>query len=261
MRMHELVLQEDRRGSRMVGRRRRQSCLPAERGPPGQAGVRVVLRSFESKNGKDALQHPLHPDRRQPPCHFKWLLCGFRRIATNYLPNYRDRFASHLSNKTLARAIFMKICHVFNPFETFKAIWFRTSSPHQAEYRRIGCARRAGLPPAGRTSQIRREWRLPAPREASRFCCTADRPCPPRNAEIPPERLLELTRNHWRIENCLHRVLDVVMGEDRMLNRTLNGPECLAAIRRGASHFLGRRPRDKPSNQEIEPCDCSRCSI
>ena len=52
------------------------------------------------------------------------------------------------------------------------------------------------------------------------------------SAEIPPERLPELTRNHWRIENCLHWVLDVVMGEDRMRNRTLNGPECLAAIRR-----------------------------
>ena len=58
------------------------------------------------------------------------------------------------------------------------------------------------------------------------------------SAEIPPERLLELTRNHWRIENCLHWVLDVVMGEDRMRNRTLNGPECLAAIRRIALNIV-----------------------
>ena len=35
------------------------------------------------------------------------------------------------------------------------------------------------------------------------------------SAEIPPERLLELTRNHWKIENCLHWVLDVVMDGDR----------------------------------------------
>ena len=58
------------------------------------------------------------------------------------------------------------------------------------------------------------------------------------SAEIPPERLLELTRNHWRIENCLHWVPDVVMGEDQMWNRTLNGPECLAAIRRIAPDIV-----------------------
>ena len=58
------------------------------------------------------------------------------------------------------------------------------------------------------------------------------------SAEIPPERLLELTRNHWRIENCLRWVPDVVMGEDRMRNRTLNGPEGLAAIRRIALNIV-----------------------
>ena len=52
------------------------------------------------------------------------------------------------------------------------------------------------------------------------------------SAEISPERLLELVRSHWAIENGLHWVLDVVMDEDRMRNRTLNGPECLAAFRR-----------------------------
>ena len=52
------------------------------------------------------------------------------------------------------------------------------------------------------------------------------------SAEISPERLPELVRNHWAIENGLHWVLDVVMDEDRMRNRTLNGPECLAAFRR-----------------------------
>ena len=52
------------------------------------------------------------------------------------------------------------------------------------------------------------------------------------SAEIPPERLFERVRNHWAIENDLHWVLDVVMDEDRMRNRTLNGPECLSALRR-----------------------------
>ena len=58
------------------------------------------------------------------------------------------------------------------------------------------------------------------------------------SAEIPPERLLESARNHWKIENCLHWVLDVVMDEDRMRNRTLNGLECLAAIRRMAPDIV-----------------------
>ena len=52
------------------------------------------------------------------------------------------------------------------------------------------------------------------------------------SAEIPPERLPELVRNHWTIENGLHWVPDVVMDEDRMRNRTLNDPECLSALRR-----------------------------
>ena len=52
------------------------------------------------------------------------------------------------------------------------------------------------------------------------------------SAEISPERLPEPARSHWKIENCVHWVLDVVMDEDRMRNRTLGGPECLAAIRR-----------------------------
>ena len=52
------------------------------------------------------------------------------------------------------------------------------------------------------------------------------------SAEIPPERLPELVRNHWTIENGLYWVPDVVMDEDRMRNRTLNDPECLSALRR-----------------------------
>ena len=56
--------------------------------------------------------------------------------------------------------------------------------------------------------------------------------------EITPERLLKLTRSHWKIENSLHWVLDVVMNEDQTRNRTLNGPECLAALRRIALNIV-----------------------
>ena len=58
------------------------------------------------------------------------------------------------------------------------------------------------------------------------------------STEIPPERLLELVRSHWGIENGLHWVLDVVMDEDRMRNRTLNGPECRSALRRIALNIV-----------------------
>ena len=64
--------------------------------------------------------------------------------------------------------------------------------------------------------------------------------------ELAPERLLELVRSHWGIENRLHWVLDVVMDEDRMRNRTGNGPECLAAIRRLALNIV-RLKDDKHS--------------
>ena len=39
-------------------------------------------------------------------------------------------------------------------------------------------------------------------------------------------------RNHWMIENGFHWVPDAFMDEDRMRNRTLNGPECLSTLRR-----------------------------
>ena len=58
------------------------------------------------------------------------------------------------------------------------------------------------------------------------------------SAEIPPERRLELVRNHWGTENGLHRILDVVMDEDRKQNRTLNGPECLYVLRRIALNIV-----------------------
>jgi predicted transposase YbfD/YdcC len=48
-------------------------------------------------------------------------------------------------------------------------------------------------------------------------------------AEASPERLLELTRTHWAIENRLHYVRDVSFNEDRC--RVRSGARALAAIR------------------------------
>lgn len=43
-----------------------------------------------------------------------------------------------------------------------------------------------------------------------------------------------IIRAHWGIENCLHWVLDVTMGEDNARNRLDNGPENIALLRKWA---------------------------
>lgn len=46
-----------------------------------------------------------------------------------------------------------------------------------------------------------------------------------------PERLLELVRGHWGIENSLHYVRDVTKGCDRSRLRTGHAPQIMAALR------------------------------
>jgi hypothetical protein len=48
-----------------------------------------------------------------------------------------------------------------------------------------------------------------------------------------PDVFLALNRGHWAIENRLHHVRDVTMGEDACRVRTGAGPQVLAAIRNG----------------------------
>ena len=55
-----------------------------------------------------------------------------------------------------------------------------------------------------------------------------------------PERLLKLKRGHWTIENRLHYVKDVTMGEDRSTVHTDNGPKIMAALRNTAVSLLRR---------------------
>jgi hypothetical protein len=54
------------------------------------------------------------------------------------------------------------------------------------------------------------------------------------------KRLLELVRSHWRIENCLHYVRDVTLGEDGSRVRCGAAPQVLAALRNVAVHLLKR---------------------
>lgn len=55
-----------------------------------------------------------------------------------------------------------------------------------------------------------------------------------------PPRLLTLKRGHWRIENGLHYVKDVTMGEDRSTVHADNGPKIMAALRNTAISLLRR---------------------
>jgi predicted transposase YbfD/YdcC len=53
-----------------------------------------------------------------------------------------------------------------------------------------------------------------------------------------PERLLKLKRGHWIIENGLHYVKDVIMGEDKSTIHADNGPKIMAALRNTAVSLL-----------------------
>src|SRR6185437_8476968 len=60
---------------------------------------------------------------------------------------------------------------------------------------------------------------------------------------LPPDRadaatLLRLVRDHWRIENELHYVRDVTLGEDACRVRSGSSPQVLAALRNAVVHLL-----------------------
>jgi len=52
------------------------------------------------------------------------------------------------------------------------------------------------------------------------------------------ERLLELVRGHWGIENDLHRARDVTLGEDASRIRKGPAPQVMAAVRNSIVHLL-----------------------
>lgn len=53
-----------------------------------------------------------------------------------------------------------------------------------------------------------------------------------------PERILELSRGHWTIENRLHWVRDVTFDEDRSQIRKASGPRVMASLRNLAISLL-----------------------
>lgn len=56
--------------------------------------------------------------------------------------------------------------------------------------------------------------------------------------EADARRLLGLTRGHWGIENKLHYVRDVTLGEDSCRVRKGSAPQVLAAVRNAVIHLL-----------------------
>ena len=65
---------------------------------------------------------------------------------------------------------------------------------------------------------------------------------PPEKADA--KRLLELVREHWRIENSLHYVRDVTLGEDACQVRRGSAPQVLAALRNVSVHLLAHVEAD-----------------
>jgi predicted transposase YbfD/YdcC len=63
---------------------------------------------------------------------------------------------------------------------------------------------------------------------------------------LPAQRMLEVARTHWTIENQLHWVLDVDFNEDAARSRKDNAPQNIALLRKLALNILRQHP-DKGS--------------
>jgi hypothetical protein len=64
--------------------------------------------------------------------------------------------------------------------------------------------------------------------------------------KLEPAALLQLSRDHWAIENSLFHVRDVTFGEDACRVRTGSAPQALAELRNAALTLIrrtGQQPR------------------
>ncbi|RCV87858.1 ISAs1 family transposase [Vreelandella rituensis] len=59
---------------------------------------------------------------------------------------------------------------------------------------------------------------------------------------MSPARMIDVTRQHWAIENSLHWVLDVTCKEDENRTRRGHGAENLALLRKLALNATEREP-------------------
>ena len=65
------------------------------------------------------------------------------------------------------------------------------------------------------------------------------------------KRLLAVTRGHWGIENGLHYVRDVTMGEDKSRVRKGSAPQVLAALRNVVIFLVSLVASPKESRPEV----------
>lgn len=95
-------------------------------------------------------------------------------------------------------------------------------------------------PGVAQVFRLERTWRAGGARQRRvRYGLTS---LPPDTADAA--RLLALKRDHWRIENRLHRATDVTLGEDRSLIHVGAGPTVMTLLRdtaRGLLHRTGCR--------------------
>jgi len=94
-------------------------------------------------------------------------------------------------------------------------------------------------------------------------CVTAERIGPDQQAQtstrvfllsrpVSATRLLKIVRQHWHIENRLHWVLDVTLGEDRARNRKDHGPENIAILRKITLNLLQNHPEKQSIRRKIK---------
>jgi len=69
--------------------------------------------------------------------------------------------------------------------------------------------------------------------------------------KLAPEKMAEVVRAHWGIENQLNWILDVVFDEDAARTRKDYGPENLAVIRRLAQNILRMHPSDDSISRKM----------
>ncbi|MET3520202.1 ISAs1 family transposase, partial [Mesorhizobium abyssinicae] len=72
---------------------------------------------------------------------------------------------------------------------------------------------------------------------------------------LSPQQALDLSRAHWQIENGLHWVLDVHLGEDQSRARKDHAPANTAILTRIARNVLQAADADKvPISHRIKKC-------
>jgi predicted transposase YbfD/YdcC len=69
---------------------------------------------------------------------------------------------------------------------------------------------------------------------------------------IDPQRMLEVARTHWTIENQLHWVLDVTFLEDRARSRKDNAPQNLALLRKLALNIARHHPAKGSMSKKLK---------